>query len=86
MNVERLCLSDHYAVFCNRKTQSKIIKNTHQTITYRSFKNFEVDRFLKDLNSVPWEIIEQFDEVDDMVSIWSTLPLEVIRSENDSKN
>ena len=78
VHVERLCLSDHYAVFCNRKTQSNISKNIHQTITYRSFKNFEENRFLNDLNSVPWEIIEQFDEVDDMVSIWSTLLLEVL--------
>ena len=78
VHVERLCLSDHYAVFCNRKTQSNISKNIHQTITFRSFKNFEENRFLNDLNSVPWEIIEQFDEVDDMVSIWSTLLLEVL--------
>ena len=78
VHVERLCLSDHYAVFCNRKTQSNISKNIHQTITHRSFKNFEENRFLNDLNSVPWEIIEQFDEVDDMVSIWSTLLLEVL--------
>ena len=34
--------------------------------------------FLNDLNSVPWEISEQFDEVNDMVSIWSTLLLEVL--------
>ena len=66
------------AIYCNRKTQSNISKNIHQTITYRSFKNFEENRFLNDLNSVPWEIIEQFDEVDDMVSIWSTLLLEVL--------
>ena len=26
VHVERLCLSDHYAVFCNRKTQSNISK------------------------------------------------------------
>ena len=26
VHVERLCLSDHYAVFCNRNTQSNIIK------------------------------------------------------------
>ena len=76
MHVECLCLSDHYVVFCNRKTQSKISKNIHQTITYRSFKNFGVNKFLNNLNSVPWEIIEQLDEVDDMVSIWSTLLLE----------
>ena len=43
--------------------KSNISKNIHQTITYRSFKNFEENIFLNDFNSVPWEIIEQFDEV-----------------------
>ena len=59
-----------------RLNQTLVKKN--QTITYRSLKNFEVNRFLNDLNFVPWIIIEQFDEVDDMVSIWSTLLLEVL--------
>ena len=35
-------------------------------------------RYFPDVNSVPSEIIEQFDEVDDMVSIWSKLLLEVL--------
>ncbi|MCG7879242.1 MAG: endonuclease/exonuclease/phosphatase family protein, partial [Candidatus Thiodiazotropha endolucinida] len=72
VNVERLCLSDHYAIFCNRKSQSNLGKNTHQTITYRSFKNFEEYLFINDLVSVPWEIIEAFDKIDDIVSVWST--------------
>ena len=44
VHVERLCLSDHYAVFCYRKTQSNISKHIHQTITYRSFKIFEKNK------------------------------------------
>ncbi|MCG8112744.1 MAG: reverse transcriptase domain-containing protein [Candidatus Thiodiazotropha taylori] len=78
VNVERLCLSDHYAIFCNRKSQSNLGKNTHQTITYRSFKNFEEYLFINDLVSVPWEIIEAFDKIDDIVSVWSTLLFEVL--------
>ena len=68
MHVERLCLSDHYGVFCNRKSQSNISKNIHPIITYRSSRNFEENRFLNDLYSVSWEIIEQFDNLDDIVS------------------
>ena len=64
-------LSDHYGVFCNRKSQSNISKNIHQVITYRSFRNFEENRFLNNLYSVPWKIIEQFDNLDDIVSSWS---------------
>ena len=78
MHLERLCLSDHYGVFCNRKSQSNISKNSHQIITYRCFRNFEENRFLNDLYSVPWEIIEQFDNLDDIVSSWDALLLEVL--------
>ena len=78
VHVERLCLRDHYEVFCNRKSQSNISKNSHQTITYRSFRNFEESRFLNDLYFVPWEIIEQFDDLDDIVSYWNALLLEVL--------
>ena len=45
----------------------------HQTITYRSFKNFIELNFLNDLNAVPWEIIEHFDDIDNIVSSWMLL-------------
>lgn len=79
INVKRLCLSDHYAIFCNRKHQPLVTGNKgHQVINYRSFKHFEESRFLQDLDSVPWEIIENFDTVDDIVSVWNDLFLEVL--------
>ena len=34
--------------------------------------------FLSDLSSVPWEILEQFDNVDDIVDVWNTLFLEIL--------
>ena len=77
VNVKQLC--DHYAIFCNRKHQSPVTRNkTHQVITYRSFKHFEESKFLHDLGSDPWEIIENFDTVDDIVSVWNALFLEVL--------
>ena len=54
VNVKRLCLSDHYAIFCNRKHKSPVTGNkTHQVITYRLFKHFEESKFLHDLGSIP---------------------------------
>ena len=78
VSVEKMCISDHFAVFCNRKSHASFSKNTHQVITYRSFKNFEEAYFLSDLSSVPWEILEQFDNVDDIVNVWNTLFLEIL--------
>ena len=73
-----MCISDHFAVFCNRKSHTSVCKNAHQVISYRSFKNFEEAYFLSDLSSVPWEILEEFDHVDDIVSAWKSLFLEVL--------
>ena len=78
VNVKKLCLSDHYAVFCNRKCISVVSKNLHQVINYRSFKYFDEAEFLIDLSCVPWEIIQNFDTVDDMVSVWNYLFLETL--------
>ena len=64
-------------VFCNRKCKSVVGSNTHQVINYRSFKKFDESTFLDDLSLVPWEIIQNFDAVDDIVSTWNTLFLEI---------
>ena len=55
---EKICVSDHYAIFCNRSSHISPDKaNQHQTITYRSFKNFVESNFLNDLNSVPGKLL-----------------------------
>ena len=64
--------------FCNRKCSSVGCKNTHQFITYRSFKHFDELKFQDDLHTVPWEIIQNFDSVNDMVMVWNSLFLETL--------
>ena len=76
--VKKLCLSDHYAIFCNRKCCSVAGKKTHQVITYRPFKHFDELKFQDDLRTVPWEIIQDFDTVNDMVMVWNSLFLETL--------
>ena len=78
VSVEKMCISDHFAVFCNRKSHASACKNTHQVITYRSFKNFDEANFLSDLSCVPWEKLENFDDIDDIVSVWNSLFLEIL--------
>ena len=79
VKVEKICISDHYAIFCNRSSHISPDKSSqHQTITYRSFKNFNELNFLNDLNAVPWEIIENFDDIDDIVSSWMLLFTEIL--------
>ena len=48
------------------------------SIKRRSFKHFSEADFVDDLWSVPWCIVELFDNVDDKVSVFNTLLQEVL--------
>ncbi|MCG8093593.1 MAG: endonuclease/exonuclease/phosphatase family protein [Candidatus Thiodiazotropha endolucinida] len=71
-------ISDHYAIFGSRKLNNCIKTNTHQTITYRSFKNFDENAFKADLQEVPWETVERFDNIDEAVDVWNSMFLEIV--------
>ncbi|MCG7869794.1 MAG: hypothetical protein JAY74_25915 [Candidatus Thiodiazotropha taylori] len=78
VSVSKLTLSDHYAVFGNRKLNNPTHKNSHHTISYRSFKHFDVNAFRNELIQVPWETVEYFDDVNEMIQVWNSLFLEVL--------
>lgn len=77
-HVAQLGLSDHYAIFCNRKINYIIKRNSHKSIKYRSFKNFDENAFLNDLFAVPWSDIETCSNVDDALEAWYSLFIETI--------
>ena len=54
VHVGKFSLSDHYAIFGNRKLNSQLRNKKHHTITYRSFRHFDENMFIKDLAEVPW--------------------------------
>ena len=59
-----LSLSDHLPVFVSWK--SRTIKSEvpgHKTITFRSTKNISFDNFLSDLDRVPWNTLEMFNDI-----------------------
>ena len=53
-------------------------KTDHYTISYRSFKHFNEDKFTEDLQSVPWDTIKIFDDTDDIMEAWLDLFLQVV--------
>lgn len=77
-HVSKICLSDHYAIFCNRKIFFSCKNHFHKTITYRSFKQFDDNAFLSDLLSQPWPDIEQLSNVDDILEAWYSLFIETV--------
>ena len=78
VHVGKFSISDHFAIFGNRKLNVQIKNKEHHVITYRSFRHFDENLFCKDLSEVPWEIIATFDDVDDMVQTWNRLFLEIV--------
>ena len=78
VHVCKVSKSDRYAVFGNRKLNNFLKSNTHQTITYRSFKNFDESKFICDMSEVPWETIEYFNDIDEVVEVLNKIFLEVV--------
>ena len=55
-------LSDHYLLSFTRKISGKSTTSTHNSITYRSFKNLDNQHFLRDLSSQPLNAVQSFDD------------------------
>ena len=64
--VPNFAISDHYPVCLTRKIASSYVKGpVHKTITYRSMKRFDENKFLTDLSCLPWFLIDSCTDPDD---------------------
>ena len=79
-SVSKIGISDHCAVFCNRKINSCFKKKSHKSITYRSFKHFNENDFLNDLMLVDWSVLESIDYVDTMLETWYSLFMDTVNT------
>ena len=80
IDVPQLGLSDHFAVFLTRKPNSSLPKKSHHTISYRSFKNFNEENFITDLQSAPWDTIKIFENINEIVEAWYSIFLDIAYS------
>ena len=80
IDIPKIGLSDHYAIFFTRNVNGRIPKATHHTIKYRSFKNFDEKKFNEDLKAIPWDVIKVFDTADGALDTWYSLFSEVLDS------
>jgi len=69
-SVPKLSLSDHYPIFCSRKVNTKNTKKSHLTIKYRSFKNFNEENFLSDLNNINWNTLHTISDVNETLKVF----------------
>ena len=78
VNVPEIGLSDHFPIFLTRKTNCTEPKFSHHSITYRSFKFFNEQMFINDLQSAPWDVIKIFDDTNDTLETWSSMFIEIV--------
>ena len=69
-------LSDHAMIFGILRDRVKPTKP--KVISFRSYRNFNLEDFNKDLSMVPWQVGEIFDEADDQLFFWDTMAREII--------
>ena len=68
-------LSDHSLVYCMMK--GGIPKIPPKKFECQSFKNYNKSEFIKDLNQVPWSVVNGVENVDVAVFLWEKLFSEI---------
>jgi len=60
-----LSISDHSLIYCIVK--AGFPKATPRTIEYRSYRGFDENAFIQDLNNVPWHIVDDENNVNEQI-------------------
>ena len=72
-------IGDHFGIFASRASnQTKKGRQDHLMIEYRDFKAFHESKFLEDVDSAPWSLIDIFYEINDKVDIFYQLINELL--------
>ena len=72
--VSHYSVSDHFPVCFSRKVNNKVKKSDHMTTTYRSFKTFNEDAFIKDLAADLRNFsVDLQSDINDDLTVWYTI-------------
>ncbi len=70
-SVPPIGMSDHCPVTVVRKHNGSFTKmNTHKTIKYRNYKNFDQASFCEDLVSAPWSLLHIADDPNEKLDLF----------------
>ncbi|VDI44092.1 Hypothetical predicted protein [Mytilus galloprovincialis] len=69
-HVSKYSISDHYPICMTRQEKLYDKKHSHSTITYRNFKTFNEQNYLKDLKSAPFQHIEFENDPSVCIEMW----------------
>jgi len=73
--VQEFAASDHSVVFAVKR--AGVCKAHAEIREVRSFKRYNKEQFRSEVAGVPWSVVESFDDLNDAVSAWNTLFVDV---------
>ena len=73
-------ISDHSLVFAYQKLSIEAVYKKHNTINYKSFKNFNRDLFRSDIASQNWNVLNNFQDPNDLWREWKIKFLNVVNT------
>ena len=73
--VQDFAASDHSVVFAVKK--AGVCKAHAEIREVRSFKRYNKEKFRSEVAGIPWSVVESFDDLNDAVSAWNTLFIDV---------
>ena len=79
-----MSISDHSLVYCTLKTGVR--KASPRVIEYRSYKSFNADSFINDIENIPRHVVENETNIDDAVITWNKLFSDVADAHAPIKN
>ena len=72
-------LSDHYPTcFTHKFNRGKHLKHHHDATVFRNFKKLSNKEFFNDLHTIPWSVLDASSDVEDKLTIWNTLFMNLI--------
>lgn len=74
--MEDFAASDHSVVFAVKK--AGVCKAHARICAARSFKRYNKEKFRSEVADIPWSVVESFDDLNDAVSAWNTLFVDVV--------
>ena len=79
-----MSISDHSLVYCTLKTGVR--KASPKVSEYRSYKSFNADSFINDIENIPRHVVENETNIDDAVITWNKLFSDVADAHAPIKN
>jgi hypothetical protein len=78
-SISDLSISDHSPIYCFKTTKMPQVRSgVHNVISFRSFKNFDINLFLFDLSQADFQSVYNFSDPEEALNSWYNVFLGVV--------